>query len=134
MKKIFLSAAALTFAAACCFNGNIRKPLSVEDLNQNYTGEFSGLLPCADCAGITTSLTLDAGGNAVASEVYQGKGDYAITSQCKWAASADLSYIKISCGHAANYYRFINKDYIERLDIKARPIKSQHDYKLRRVK
>ncbi len=39
-----------------------------------YEGTYAGTMPCADCAGIYTEITLD-NNNYTIKRVYQGKGD-----------------------------------------------------------
>lgn len=45
-------------------------------LSLDYDGIYKGVLPCADCEGIETIITLDREGNFIKSWVYQGKDDY----------------------------------------------------------
>lgn len=41
----------------------------------NETQTFAGILPCADCAGLDTTLTLNPDNTYSLSEIYQGKND-----------------------------------------------------------
>ena len=43
-------------------------------LTQNLEGIFTGILPCADCAGIETTLQLFSDGRYELTENYSGKG------------------------------------------------------------
>lgn len=52
----------------------------------DYTGIFSGVLPCADCSGLAYQINLSDDGRYVSTEIYQGKsatpfrreGEYAV--------------------------------------------------------
>lgn len=49
-------------------------PSSADRVRQ-LAGTYEGILPCADCEGIKTSLTLDAGGSYTVEREYLGKAD-----------------------------------------------------------
>jgi uncharacterized lipoprotein NlpE involved in copper resistance len=52
------------------------KPSIVSDAPlTNFTGVYSGVLPCADCEGIETQLTLNTDKTYSVSRKYLGKGD-----------------------------------------------------------
>ena len=48
--------------------------LNVQD-SLNYEGTYKGTLPCADCSGIETTITIDKNGNFTRTMKYMGKGD-----------------------------------------------------------
>jgi copper homeostasis protein (lipoprotein) len=59
-------------------------PVATGDTSQNaldWPGRYAGVLPCADCEGIETALTLSAEGNYTLSERYLGKPEAARESK-----------------------------------------------------
>lgn len=52
---------------------------------------YQGVLPCADCSGLDTSLFLDSDGTFILKEVYLGTkdGDQTFAEYGKWARTAD---------------------------------------------
>lgn len=66
----------------------------VSDNLASWPGTYRGVLPCADCEGIETIVTLDANGSYRMQEKYLGKNDQAFTQQGRitWnKAGADLT-------------------------------------------
>ena len=89
MKKI-ITGAVLALGALSLFGChtaafNHEKPLQA--MQQSY----SGVLPCADCSGLKTSLFLQQDGTYILQEIYQGSkdGDQAFASYGSWARTAD---------------------------------------------
>ena len=70
MKKItialFLAAGALSLLG--CNNQYQPKEQSLQPMQQSY----QGILPCADCSGLDTSLFLDEDGTFILQETYRG--------------------------------------------------------------
>ncbi len=61
-----------------------------------WTGTYSGTLPCADCSGIKTSLSLNTDGNYSMNQTYLGKGDaQAKESKGQWTPSEDGTRIEL---------------------------------------
>ncbi len=84
--KIWYAAILLTglFIASCGNNNqnarnNDRTSMAVDSAHNSrnsldYTGTYSGTMPCADCSGIRTELTLNNDGTYTMVTVYEGKG------------------------------------------------------------
>ncbi len=88
-------------------------------------GTFTGLLPCADCSGIDTKLTVNADGTFVMESVYKGKGDgKPFVEKGKWTPSEDLAFIEFNYDNKGNsfYYALIDRNTLEKLDNQAKPI------------
>ncbi|MDR1370129.1 MAG: copper resistance protein NlpE N-terminal domain-containing protein [Dysgonamonadaceae bacterium] len=116
-------------------NHATQMPKSLDELKANFMGAFSGTLPCADCEGMLTTLTLNADGTYILETVYQGKGDdNKFTEQGKWTPSDDLTFIELNYDRrndsGAVYYALIDRNTLEKLDINAEPIISELNYKL----
>lgn len=107
-------------------------PKTIDELKANFMGTFSGILPCADCEGILTTLTLNADGTYTLESIYQGKGDNKFVDQGKWTPSEDLAVIQLNYDKEGEtvYYALIDKDTLEKLDMDAKPIISDLNYKL----
>jgi copper homeostasis protein (lipoprotein) len=91
---------------------------------------FSGVVPCADCSGIKTSLFLQQDGTYILQETYQGArdGDLATASYGKWARTADK--LVLTDGKGEKRYFRPQGENLEMLDIHGEPIVSQFNYQL----
>lgn len=138
MKKTLLSAmAALTlFALIGCNNRSdvdVIQPTQVAELKPMQQS-WRGILPCADCEGIETSLFLEKDGTWVMNERYQGVREEpsSFASYGTWARTADKLVLTDSQGEKS-YYR-AKGDALEMLDREGNPIESQFNYTLAPVK
>jgi uncharacterized lipoprotein NlpE involved in copper resistance len=84
--RALLASALLSALVAACSGGAARDASSNAG-PPRYTGE----LPCADCAGIATTLTLFPGDSFLIAETYKGtkEGDRNYTSRGVWSSMAD---------------------------------------------
>lgn len=85
--KIWYTAILLTglFIASCGnsnrnIQNNDRTPMAVDSIHNSrnsldYAGTYVGTMPCADCSGIRTEITLNADGTYSMVSVYEGKGN-----------------------------------------------------------
>ncbi|WP_448886515.1 envelope stress response activation lipoprotein NlpE [Citrobacter telavivensis] len=138
MKKTLLSAmAAFTlFALIGCNNRSdvdVIQPTQVAELKPMQQS-WRGILPCADCEGIETSLFLEKDGTWVMNERYQGVREEpsSFASYGTWARTADKLVLTDSQGEKS-YYR-AKGDALEMLDREGNPIESQFNYTLAPVK
>lgn len=138
MKKTLLSAmAAFTlFALIGCNNRSdvdVIQPTRVAELTPMQQS-WQGILPCADCEGIETSLFLEKDGTWVMNERYQGVREEpsSFASYGTWARTADKLVLTDSQGEKS-YYR-AKGDALEMLDREGNPIESQFNYTLAPVK
>ena len=94
---------------------------------------WRGILPCADCEGIETSLFLAKDGTWVMNERYQGVRDEpsSFASYGTWARTADKLVLTDSKGEKS-YYR-AKGEALEMLDREGNPIESQFNYTLQPV-
>ncbi|MFH2501374.1 envelope stress response activation lipoprotein NlpE [Klebsiella indica] len=95
---------------------------------------WRGVLPCADCEGIETSLFLEKDGTWVMNERYQGvsREPSSFASYGTWARTADKLVLTDSKGEKS-YYRD-KGDRLEMLDRDGNPIESALNYTLASVK
>ncbi|EMN3920049.1 envelope stress response activation lipoprotein NlpE [Citrobacter farmeri] len=138
MKKTLLSAmAAFTlFALIGCNNRSdvdVIQPTQVAELKPMQQS-WRGILPCADCEGIETSLFLEKDGTWVMNERYQGVREEpsSFASYGTWARTADKLVLTDSQGEKS-WYR-AKGEALEMLDREGNPIESQFNYTLAPVK
>ncbi|EHK0947271.1 envelope stress response activation lipoprotein NlpE [Citrobacter farmeri] len=138
MKKTLLSAmAAFTlFALIGCNNRSdvdVIQPTQVAELKPMQQS-WRGILPCADCEGIETSLFLEKDGTWVMNVRYQGVREEpsSFASYGTWARTADKLVLTDSQGEKS-YYR-AKGEALEMLDREGNPIESQLNYTLAPVK
>lgn len=95
---------------------------------------WRGVLPCADCEGIETSLFLEKDGTRVMNERYLGAREEpsSFASYGTWARTADKLVLTDSKGEKS-YYR-AKGDALEMLDREGNPIESQFNYTLEPAK
>ncbi|ATF94066.1 envelope stress response activation lipoprotein NlpE [Cedecea neteri] len=134
MKKSLLAAlAALSlFTLFGCNNRTETQTLlpaqaaELKPMQQSYRG----VVPCADCEGIETSLFLEKDGTWVMNQTYQGKGA-SFASYGKWARTADKLVLTDSEGEKQYFHP--KGDSLVMLDREGNPIESQFNYTLKAV-
>ncbi|HHQ6624481.1 TPA: envelope stress response activation lipoprotein NlpE [Serratia fonticola] len=121
---LFLAAGALSLLG--CNNQYQPKEQPLQPMQQSY----QGLLPCADCSGLDTTLFLDQDGTFILQETYRGSrdGDSTFASYGKWARTADKLVLTESNGEK-RYFHPEGKQ-LRMLDRSGAPIVSQLNYVL----
>ena len=137
MKTAILSvvAACTLFSLIGCNNRTeveVLQPTRAAELKPMQQS-WRGILPCADCEGIETSLFLEKDGTWVMNERYQGVRDElsSFASYGTWARTADKLVLTDSKGEKL-YYR-AKGEALEMLDREGNPIESQFNYTLQPV-
>lgn len=137
MKTAILSvvAACTLFSLIGCNNRTeveVLQPTRAAELKPMQQS-WRGILPCADCEGIETSLFLEKDGTWVMNERYQGVRDEpsSFDSYGTWARTADKLVLTDSKGEKS-YYR-AKGEALEMLDREGNPIESQFNYTLQPV-
>ena len=137
MKKALLSALAVTslFALFGCNNRSetqVLQPTQNEELKPMQQS-WRGVLPCADCEGIETSLFLQKDGTWVMNQRYQGaKEPSSFASYGTWARTAEKLVLTDTTGDKT-FFRAKGEG-MEMLDREGNPIESQFNYTLAPVK
>lgn len=132
------AAASPSAAESAAPTGEVAAPLDRSPL-----GVFEGTMPCADCAGIRTELTLFLQPDTfVLRETYLGKpdGEKSVTSEGTWHAALgaaddpDATVIRLESGdpESGRSFREVAGDRLELLDRSGRRIESTLDYTLTR--
>lgn len=92
--------------------------------------EFEGTLPCADCPGIITTLTLYPNQTYQLDTVYIDR-DSSFTSKGSWKYDTNPPrYVLID---DKQQYQILNNDTLQAMDMDGNPIESGLNYKLKRV-
>ena len=136
MKTAILSvvAACTLFSLIGCNNRTeveVLQPTRAAELKPMQQS-WRGILPCADCEGIETSLFLEKDGTWVMNERYQGVDEpSSFASYGTWARTADKLVLTDSKGEKS-YYR-AKGEALEMLDREGNPIESQFNYTLQPV-
>lgn len=104
------------------------------ELAANYAGVFAGVLPCADCPGIETEVTLNPDHTYTIRRVYLERADgKAFTESGTWVHLADLRRIECkSAGGASTCFALIDPSTIELLNCEGKPIDTEHNLRLER--
>lgn len=101
---------------------------------KGFAGTFSGTLPCADCPGIDTTVTLKPDGTYAVHEVYQGKPG-SFDSDGTWTAEENGKRVRLDPNSKSEQDRVFavkSNDEIESLDIEGKPIATAAPHSLRR--
>nr|WP_159465652.1 envelope stress response activation lipoprotein NlpE [Scandinavium goeteborgense] len=138
MKKVLVTLAAIGMLCALpgCNNRSDEQMLKAgqDTALQPMQQSWRGILPCADCEGIETSLFLEKDGTWVMNERYQGvtREPSSFGSYGTWARTAEKLVLTDSKGEKS-YYR-AKGDKLEMLDREGNPIVSSLNYTLEPVK
>jgi copper homeostasis protein (lipoprotein) len=101
---------------------------------KGFAGTFSGTLPCADCPGIDTTVTLKPDGTYAVHEVYQGKPG-SFDSDGTWTAEENGKRVRLDPNSKSEQDRVFavkSSDEIESLDIEGKPIATEAPHSLKR--
>jgi copper homeostasis protein (lipoprotein) len=138
VKKVLVTLAAIGMLCALpgCNNRSDEQMLKEgqDTALQPMQQSWRGILPCADCEGIETSLFLEKDGTWVMNERYQGvtREPSSFGSYGTWARTAEKLVLTDSKGEKS-YYR-AKGDKLEMLDSEGNPIVSSLNYTLEPVK
>lgn len=100
----------------------------------NFAGVFSGTLPCADCPGIDTTLTLKTDGGYLLHSAYRER-NASFDEQGIWMVEQSDHTVRLQPegdGARETRYQIVAKDEIRMTDTQGKPIASTLDYSLRR--
>ncbi|MCC8019520.1 MAG: copper resistance protein NlpE N-terminal domain-containing protein [Rikenellaceae bacterium] len=89
----------------------------------DYIGTYRGVLPCADCEGIETTVTLGGDGNYRMSTRYLGKGDgrvFESSGAYRW--DDDGTRIRLDGGDGRVYRYFVGEGMLRQLDLEGNRI------------
>ncbi len=101
--------------------------LPIADNSQNsldWIGTYIGTLPCTDCEGIKTIITLNKDNSYTLSETYLGKNNKPYTTKGTFSWNKEGTKISLTDGTQKQQYQ-VGENKLIRLDIYGNPIKSQ---------
>jgi len=126
MKKLLLSTTLLL--AACgsyasesdAFDAEIPSPVTkAEDSNRNpldWSGTYTGTIPCADCEGIETTVTLRADGTFASERIYLGKSDKPVRSTGTFTRDSTGRVVRLESGSDSAQQYLVGEDRLFHLD------------------
>lgn len=100
----------------------------------NFAGVFNGTLPCADCPGIDTTLTLKADGSYLLHSVYQDRNS-SFDEHGVWQVEQSDRSVRLQQegkDTTSSAYQILSKDEIKMLDSEGKPIDTPLNYSLHR--
>lgn len=100
-----------------------------------FAGTYAGTLPCADCAGIDTTVAFAAEGSYTMSEIYQDADNSAFTLKGTWTVGEDGKTLLLDPEDKEErdrWFRQVSPTELRALDLEGKPIESELDYSLRR--
>ncbi|RWR00431.1 hypothetical protein ED28_18265 [[Pantoea] beijingensis] len=95
--------------------------------SETMAQRYQGVLPCADCEGIQSTLALQEGGRYQLSELYLGSNDV-YQQQGTWTRTAE-KLVLISEQGNKRYFRPVGNE-LEMMDTEGNPINSENNYRL----
>jgi copper homeostasis protein (lipoprotein) len=101
---------------------------------KGFAGAFSGTLPCADCAGIDTTISLKPDGTYTVHEAYQGKPD-SFDGDGTWTAEDNGTRVRLDPNSKSEQDRLFavkSSDEIESLDAEGKPLTTSTPHALKR--
>jgi len=98
----------------------------------NIYGTYEGTLPCADCEGIQTVLTLDADKSFKLEETYLGEDVNPFITEGTWAvdSSGKITLAPSDGSDELRYYEVVSENELRMLDRTGNKIESELNYSL----
>lgn len=81
----------------------------------SFSGMFSGTLPCADCMGISTSITFKPNGKLVKGTMYLDSDDTCVNENGTWSKNDSIVEVKVG-KNPIEYYAIQSNTSIAKLD------------------
>ena len=139
-KSVFIvSIACLFFGLNACKSGgnsNQSQVATVDNSNTalDWEGTYTGVVPCADCAGIETKISLKGNNTYRISWKYMGKDDAASVKEgtFKWNSSGNMITLEnLNRNNFPTMYK-VCENYLLQLDLKGKVIsgKTADKYRL----
>ncbi|WP_445495015.1 envelope stress response activation lipoprotein NlpE [Photorhabdus sp. SF281] len=129
-KKLLTALVAVGVSALVGCKGNLVQQTSSQPVDQT----FHGVLPCADCSGIDTTLLLDDDGTYILEQTYLGSrdGDQSFFESGQWAKDGEK--IRLAKSDDQKHYYLPKDGNLVMLDMEGNTIESSFNYELKRVK
>lgn len=94
---------------------------------------YTGTLPCADCAGIQTALTIQGNHAYSLQSLYIDRGD-PFTEKGTWQEieKNNMEVYQLKSGQLISYYQIVNSTTLKMLDMNGNPINAPFSLELKR--
>ena len=94
-------------------------------IQSHTTTRYRGMLPCADCTGIKTTLTIKGDHTYQLQSFYINRGT-PFTESGTWEMvdKNNKTYYQLKSGHLITYYRIINDRIVQMVDNNQNPIRT----------
>jgi heat shock protein HslJ/uncharacterized lipoprotein NlpE involved in copper resistance len=91
----------------------------------DWAGTYSGTVPCADCQGIATRLTINSDGTYVLQTQYLGKSDELLVTEGSFTWQDDGNHIVLQgIGSGPSIYQ-VGENHLRQRDLQGRPIEGE---------
>ena len=100
-----------------------------------FAGLYAGIVPCADCPGIDTSIAFTPEGTYSMSETYQEEGGGSFVTKGTWTVREDGKTVLLDPEDKEErdrWYEIVSATELRALDRDGKAIDSKLDYSLRR--
>ena len=111
----------MAVSAACPAFAESAEPADKDEhhqhVSQNWPGIYNGVTPCADCAGVKTTLALNKNGSYLLMTQFLAKSEREFTEKGKYAAGEQANVLVLTPknGGASRQY-LVEKDALVQLD------------------
>jgi copper homeostasis protein (lipoprotein) len=106
-------------------SGNTENQIQTATNSTDYLGIYKGLLPCADCAGIETSVELAEDFTFTMVTKYKGKSDKPIETKGTFRWDADGKTIKLDNAKDSNQQDLVSNGALTKLDNEGQKIEGK---------
>jgi heat shock protein HslJ len=120
------------FVVALFFSCNTSKYIA-DELKQKAASDWKGKIPCADCEGISYTLSLMSNGLFTEQSVYLGKNTTPFSASGTWKINRD-SVINLHYNEGNKRYLVFTNDYLELMDAQGTKIISSFPQRMRLYK
>ena len=100
-----------------------------------FAGTYGGILPCADCPGIDTTIAFTPEGGYTMGEIYQDSDSSAFATKGTWTVREDGKSVLLDSedkDERDRAFEVVSPTELRMLDQAGKPIDSTLDYSLRR--
>lgn len=112
------------------------KPASISDKAKNslnWAGTYSGTLPCADCSGIETKISLFSDSTYQMRQQYTGKAkEFEEKGHFKWVLPNEIIAVVDAKGDISGHF-YVQENQLTLLDSEGKPIETKHNLILNKL-
>lgn len=129
---------AMLFALGCQKNITTSPALPIGDTSEislDWAGSYSGVVPCADCAGIATTISLNSNRTYRMSAIYQGKSEESFVQEGSFSWNPQGNKITLSGIESGASQYLVGENILFQLDLEGNRITGNlaEKYQLRKI-